>query len=132
MKFIKLVAAIVIAIFISMCGLLTMCSLSYVSHQEETRDRLSELSIEGLTQEQKRNYYYVTGKIVNNGTEPVTFVKIGVDYLDSEGSVIETDNTYAVGSQSLTSGSSKPFTIMTKLSPSMEQFEELSCYIMND
>lgn len=57
------------------------------------------------------NSYYTicTGTITNNGNKTYKFVQIKGSFKDSSGSVLDTDSTYAVGSEGLAPGESKTF-----------------------
>ena len=47
------------------------------------------------------NYYHATGTLTNNSSKTVKFVKVKVQFKSSYGSIIDTDWTYAVGSEGL-------------------------------
>lgn len=60
----------------------------------------------------KRSYMYVEGTLKNNSDTTVYYVKIKVSFKDSSGAVIDTDWTYAVGSEGLAPGESCKWDVM--------------------
>ena len=54
-------------------------------------------------------YTVVTGTITNNGSKNYKFVTVKGAFKDSSGKVVDTDSTYAVGSEGLAKGESKQF-----------------------
>ncbi len=54
-------------------------------------------------------YTICTGTVTNNGNSTYKFVQIKGSFKDSSGTVIDTDSTYAVGSEGLAPGESKTF-----------------------
>ena len=60
------------------------------------------------------NWVYCTGTVKNTGTYNIRYVKVRAGFKDSRGNVIDTDWTYAVGSEWLYAGESKNFEIMIK------------------
>ena len=57
------------------------------------------------------SYTVCTGTLTNNGHRTYTFVEVKGKFIDSSGSVIDTDWTYAVGSEGLAPGESTSFRI---------------------
>lgn len=55
------------------------------------------------------SYTICTGTVTNNGNKTYKFVQIKGSFKDSSGTVIDTDSTYAVGSEGLAPGESKTF-----------------------
>ena len=55
------------------------------------------------------SYTVCTGKVTNNGKKTYRFVTIKGAFKDSSGTVVDTDSTYAVGSEGLAPGESKSF-----------------------
>lgn len=55
------------------------------------------------------SYTICTGTITNNGEKTYKFVQIKGSFKNSSGTVIDTDSTYAVGSEGLAPGESKTF-----------------------
>lgn len=54
-------------------------------------------------------YTVCTGKVTNNGKKTYRFVTIKGSFKNSYGTVVDTDSTYAVGSEGLAPGESKSF-----------------------
>ena len=53
--------------------------------------------------------YKVYGTVTNNTSRTVKFVKVKISLLDKDGKVIDTDTTYACGSEGLAPGESSKF-----------------------
>lgn len=87
------------------------CSSHYVLYDDDYVDYSryvfpSQLSISEVTLSSSGSYTVAEGKITNNSDYTVTFVKIKGAFEDSWGDVIDTDWTYAVGSEGLAPGES--------------------------
>ena len=93
-------------------------------HEQEVQKNtaLSKLAFEDVKSSGDGDYISIEGKIRNNGETPVNYVKVGVDYLDKNKTVLDTDWTYAVASEDLRPGSAKSFRIMTKRDPKMTNY----------
>lgn len=71
----------------------------------------SYVKVQGLTLDKSSKYTTkATGSVYNYGTKTVNYVKVKVSFKNSSGTVIDTDWTYAVGSEGLKPGESKKFT----------------------
>lgn len=55
------------------------------------------------------SYTICTGKVTNNGKKNYKFVTVKGSFMDSSGTVLDTDSTYAVGSEGLEPGESSSF-----------------------
>lgn len=55
------------------------------------------------------SYIICTGTVTNNGSKTYKFVKIKGSFKNSSGTVVDTDSTYAVGSEGLAPSESKTF-----------------------
>lgn len=66
----------------------------------------SDLPISDIQLSSNSSYTVVEGKISNNSSRTVKFVKIKGSFQDRSGNVIDTDWTYAVGSEGLAPGES--------------------------
>jgi hypothetical protein len=75
------------------------------------------------------DYMYLKGKITNYGTETFRYVKVGVNWYDNNGRMLDTDYTYAVGAEGLAPKATKSFEIMTKADNSMANY---NYYIMEE
>jgi len=129
-SFFKIVAAIVVGICLSILGLLTMCGVAYESGKKIKNEKLQNIVIEDISDERVRNYYYVRGRVVNDGDEPVKLVQIGVDYKNADGVVVETGTTFAVRLTSLEPGKSKSFEVMTEANPVLDTYKSYSVYVI--
>jgi hypothetical protein len=69
----------------------------------------SDLSFTNIQIEHNSSYTVVTGKVTNYGDVTYTFVKIKGTFKTSSGTVVDTDWTYAVGSEGLAPGESTTF-----------------------
>lgn len=66
----------------------------------------SDLKISGVRCSNNSVYTVADGIITNNGDVTVRFVEIKGSFKDSSGNVVDTDSTYAVGSEGLAPGES--------------------------
>ncbi|MCD8192761.1 MAG: FxLYD domain-containing protein [Oscillospiraceae bacterium] len=64
----------------------------------------SELKISNVELSSSKNYTVVEGTLTNNSEQTVSYVKIKGAFEDSSGKVLDTDWTYAVGSEGLEPG----------------------------
>lgn len=78
---------------------------------EDLTSKSKNISISGVYLDRSYSKYYTkaSGKVTNNGTITLDFVKVRGAFKDSKGNVVETDWTYAVGSEGLAPGESKSF-----------------------
>lgn len=65
-----------------------------------------QLKISNVTVYTNRNYTYAEGTVTNNSDSTVSFVEVKGAFKNSAGTVIDTDWTYAVGSEGLAPGES--------------------------
>lgn len=66
----------------------------------------SDLKISGISLTNSGSYTVVTGKITNDSSQTVSYVKIKGAFVNVMGDVLDTDWTYAVGSEGLAPGES--------------------------
>ena len=91
--------------------------------QLELRKRiLEQVALEEVKNEETRHYITLHGKVRNNGEHPIDFVKIVVEWQDSRGTILETDYTYAVGSESLRPGQAKSWRITSPNDPRIRRY----------
>lgn len=69
----------------------------------------SVLKISGVSVTSNSSYTVCTGTITNNGKKTYKYVEIKGAFKNSSGTVLDTDWTYAVGSEGLAPGESKTF-----------------------
>lgn len=67
-------------------------------------------------------YTIATGSVTNIGNKTVKFVTIKVSFKDKNGNVIDTDSTYAVGSEGLEPGESSKWTASVDRDYSIESY----------
>lgn len=93
-----------------------------VDQQREARLAHAQIEFEDVEGYIDGNYMYLKGKIRNKGSVEVTFVKVGVEWLDAANQILDTDYTYAVGGEGLNPGAAKSFDIMTTADRRMKMF----------
>lgn len=69
----------------------------------------TDLDVNSLSLDSNSSYTICTGKVTNNGDKTYTFVTVKGSFKDSSGNVLDTDSTYAVGSEGLAPGESSSF-----------------------
>lgn len=69
----------------------------------------SVLDITDLSWNNNSTYNVLTGKVKNTGNKTYYFVTVKGSFKDSSGNVLDTDSTYAVGSEGLAPGESSSF-----------------------
>lgn len=75
---------------------------------------LSVLSVSNVKVTSNSSYTVCTGTLTNNGKKTYKFVQVKGAFQDSTGKVIDTDSTYAVGSEGLAPGESTTFRMSIK------------------
>lgn len=79
------------------------------------------LSIENTSCSRSSNYIYAKGYVKNNTDQTLTYIEIKADVVNSSGEIIDTNYTYAVGSEGLSPGSRKSYEIMIPYDDSVNQ-----------
>lgn len=88
------------------------CYFHYTKYESDTSSSYtnkvyaSDLRISGVKLSSNSSYTIVEGKITNNSDQTVSYVKIKGAFKNSSGTVIDTDWTYAVGTEGLAPGES--------------------------
>jgi len=77
-------------------------------------DMSTALEIKNLKLYHERNYAYVTGSVKNTGRKRYEYVRVRAVLKDASGSIIDTDWTYAVGSEGLRPNEEKKFEMMIR------------------
>jgi hypothetical protein len=90
---------------------------------------LANVVLEDVTGRKEGDYFYIEGRVRNNGSESVGFVKVAVELLAGDGTVVDTDYTYAVAGDGLRPGSAKSFRIMAKADRQITQYRY---YVVKD
>lgn len=84
-------------------------------NKEKTESEVkSNLKINLSSVYHEGDYIYVEGSLTNNSEKTVKYVKVKLSYLDKNGNVVDTDDTYACGSEGLAPGESTKFDAMQK------------------
>lgn len=78
----------------------------YFVSQKVEEDDLTVSDIEYVSSNDK---YKVTGTVTNNTSYTAYFIKVKISLVDENGTVLNTDNTYACGDEGLASGESTTF-----------------------
>jgi hypothetical protein len=81
----------------------------------------TDLKFSNIKIEHNSSYTVVTGTVTNKGTRNYKFVTIKGAFKDSSGKVVDTDSTYAVGSEGLAKGESKTFRMSVKKNTSIRK-----------
>ncbi len=82
---------------------------SGISNSYSYESAYSALKFSNLQVSSNSSYTICTGTVTNNGSKTYKFVQIKGSFKDSSGTVLDTDSTYAVGSEGLAPGESKTF-----------------------
>ena len=83
----------------------------YDNYSNKTYKSISNLKITDVYVHTNSTTTYCTGKITNYGNDTFKFVQVKGAFKDRNGNVIETGNSYAVGSEGLSAGESTSFSI---------------------
>lgn len=88
---------------------------------EELTSKSKNISVSDVRMQREKysSYVNVTGTVKNNGTVTFDFVRVKAAFKNSAGSVVDTDWTYAVGSEGLAPGESTTFELYVKDSGSI-------------
>lgn len=100
-----------------------------VEQEKQKKESLSKIEFEDMKGYEDGNYMYCEGKIRNKGNTTVDYVKVGVEWLTKDGTILDTDWTYAVSGEGLRPGAAKSFKIMT---PRDNRMQKYRYYVMND
>lgn len=82
-----------------------------------------DLKISNIKLSENSSYTKVTGTITNYGTTSYGYVKVKGSFETSYGTVVDTDWTYAVGSEGLSPGESKSFSMSVPKNYSIDNCE---------
>lgn len=104
------------------------CYSHYLTYDDDAASKKNQVSASELGLEVTRfylgsggNYYYAEGTLKNNSNSTVSFVKVKCTFLDSAGNVVDTNWTYAVGSEGLAPGESKKWDMMVSYDRKIEK-----------
>ena len=95
------------------------CYSHYLEYDDDAASNSNRVSASDLELEVTRfylgstgNYYYAEGTVKNSSSSTVSYVKVKCVFTDSSGNVIDTNWTYAVGSEGLEPGESQKWEMM--------------------
>lgn len=74
---------------------------------------IQPLIIEETSCTKDGDYMYAEGFVKNNSNQTYSFIVVNVNYSDENGSIVDTDWTYVVGSEGLPPSSRKSYKVMT-------------------
>lgn len=80
--------------------------------EHDRRAAIANLAFEDVNASRSGSYMYLKGRARNNGSTEAEFVKVEVNWLDKEGSIVDTGETFVVGVEKLEPGAAKSFEIM--------------------
>ena len=103
-----------------------ICTPSPTPRPPETMVKALEVS--NLNSSRSGDYLYITGSIRNTGMKTYKYVELRVELLDKDGSVIDTDWTYGVGSEGIRPNEQKKFQIIVRYSSDIARYK---VYIMD-
>lgn len=72
------------------------------------------LTLEDTSCKKDNGYIYASGYIKNNSSRTFSYIKIQTDFTDLQKNIIDTNYTYAVGSEGLGANSRKSYEVMNK------------------
>lgn len=123
-----------VAVMMGACSLFvgkTALDVNKAMEDEKARKSaaLAAIKISDLESETSAGFVTIRGRACNEGSQPATFVKIGCDYLNKGGVVVNSDFTYASSSDAIQPGACKEFTLMERNS---DKWERYRTYVMAD
>ena len=89
---------------------------------EDKRAAIANLVFEDISGSRNGSYMYLKGRVRNNGTTAADFVKVQVNWLDKQGTILDTGETFVVDLEKLQPGAAKSFEIMTPTNPKMARY----------
>lgn len=75
-------------------------------------DMVRDISISNVRVEHNSVFTEASGTVTNNGNKTYDFIKVKGSFVNSSGTTVDTDWTYAVGAEGLAPGESSTFTLM--------------------
>lgn len=91
-------------------------TFNYIPEKAEDVIDFSNISIHSST-----SYTICTATVTNNGNRTYTFVEVKGKFKDSSGTILDTDRTYAVGSEGLAPGESVSIRLFVKKDSDISQ-----------
>lgn len=90
------------------------CLIKEIQKMNEYNRQVSLTVVEGWTWHKEYDYIIAEGWIENKGTREAEFVKVQIEYLNNNGEVTGSDETYVQGSN-IPAGQKRSFKIMTPI-----------------
>src|SRR5208283_1965174 len=90
--------------------------------EQDKRAKIANLVFEDVSGSPDGSYMYLKGRVRNNGTTSADFVKVEVIWLDQQGTILDTDETFVVGLEKLEPDAAESFEIMTPANPKMARY----------
>jgi hypothetical protein len=90
--------------------------------EQDKRATIANLAFEEVRGSRDGSYMYLKGRVRNNGTTSADFIKVQVSWLDKQGTILDTGETFVDGLEKLPPGAAKSFEIMTPANPKMARF----------
>ena len=104
-------------------GFLSTSDTSFSSsYSNESGYRVLDISADSITS--NSGYTICSGSVKNNGTKTYKFIQLKGAFKDSNGNVVDTDWTYAAGSEGLAPGESTTFRLSVNKNSDID-----SCYV---
>lgn len=117
------------ALMATCAGCVAIGAKGVVDAEKAKKEALAQVEFEEVEGNKGHGYIKIAGKVRNKGTAPVSFVKVGVDLLDSNGNILDTDWTYAVGGEALQPGAAKSFDMHVPMDKRMKEYRY---YVVTD
>lgn len=96
--------------------------------EDEQRVHSYELLISNVTISSNSSYTKASGTLTNHGKGAVSFVQVKGQFQNSSGTTLDTDWTYAVGSEGLSPGESTKFELAVEKDSSIKK---CSCIVLD-
>lgn len=117
------------ALMATCAGCVAIGAKGVADAEKAKKEALAQIEFEEVEGNERHDYIKISGKVRNKGTTSVSFVKVGVDLLDANGNTLDTDWTYAVGSEALQPGAAKSFDMHVPMDKRMREYRY---YVMTD
>jgi hypothetical protein len=118
-----MIAVCTIAPLVTFAVFVNSFSKSIKSVREAKVQALANLSFEDVKGYRDANFMYLKETVRNNGSSPIEFVKVVVDWIDKSGTVLDTNFTYVTATDKLEPGAAKSFSIMSPANSKMSDFK---------
>ncbi len=121
---ILLAVGLVFGVVAASCTALVGSVATGMAESEDARlEALASIEFEEVEGRRDGDFFKIRGYVRNNGDTSVDFVKVGVELLNENGDVLDTDWSFAVSGEGLDPGGRKSFDIMTRTSSGVTNFK---------